>query len=111
MTRAQTLDFALIAAGLGLWLAGARSFADYHDAVAAAGHEDFVGKHHAGLATAATAAGLALAVAGVYRVNPTWGTAFGVGLTGLVAYNAVKHKQGEPLISLSPFRAPAALLG
>jgi hypothetical protein len=108
MSKRQ-LDFALIAAGLGLWYVGAKTFADHHQFVAVGAHDDFQSKYASTIGTGATVAGLALAVYGTYRVNPMWGKGLGVLLGGVVAYNIYKHKQGEPLISLSPFSVPSRL--
>jgi hypothetical protein len=108
MSKRQ-LDFALIAAGVGLWYVGAKTYADHHAFVAHGVHDDFQSKYAGTIGAGATVAGLALAVYGTYRVNPTWGKGLGAILGGVVAYNIYKHKKGEPLISLSPFNAHSGL--
>lgn len=100
----RTTDFALIATGLGLWYLGAKVFTDHHENVAAGLHDDFQHRYATQIGTVSTLAGLGLAVYGTYRVNPTWGRSVGAVLGGLIAYNVYKHKKGEPLISLSPFK-------
>ena len=105
----RTTDFAFIATGLGLWYVGAKVFADHHENVATGKHDSFQYRYATGIGTALTLAGLGLAVYGLHRVNPSWGKGVGLGLGALVAYNVYKHKQGEPLISLSPFKAPLPL--
>lgn len=100
----RTTDFALIATGLGLWYVGAKVFADHHENVASGVHDDFQHRYATQIGTVSTLAGLGLAVYGTYRVNPTWGRGLGAVLGGLIAYNVYKHKKGEPLISLSPFK-------
>jgi hypothetical protein len=105
----RTTDFALLATGLGLWYVGAKTFADHHTTVAHGIHDDFQSRHATTIGTAATLAGLGLAVYGLYRVNPSWGKGLGGALALLIGYNAYKHKQGEPLISLSPFKSPLPL--
>lgn len=105
----RTEDFAFIATGIGLWCVGAKVFSDHHTNVAIGVHEPFQARHATAIGTVTTLAGLGLALYGVYRVNPAWGKGLGMGLGGLIAYNAYKHKKGEPLISLSPFKSPLPL--
>lgn len=97
-------DLAILAAGVGLWYVGAKTFSDYHGSVQAGTVESFQHEHATAIGSVATLAGLGLVVYGVYRMDPTWGKGVGAVLAGLVAYNAYKHSQGEPLISLSPFK-------
>jgi hypothetical protein len=104
----RTKNFALLAGGVGLWYVGAKVFADHHENVAFGVHDSFQHKHATAIGTVATLAGIGLAVKGLYGVNKTWGKLAGFGIGGIVAYNVVKHKQGEPLISLSPFSSPFA---
>jgi|SRR5271157_2162335 len=105
----RTNNFLYVVGGLGLYFVGAKVFADYHENVATGRHDDFQHRYATAIGTGMTVAGLGLATYGVYKVNPSWGKGLGVGLGALVAYNAYKHKQGEPLISLSPFKPSAAL--
>jgi hypothetical protein len=106
MTK-RTMDFGLIATGIGLWYVGAKVFTDHHVAVASGFHDDFQHRYANAIGTAATLGGLGLLVAGTYRVNPSWGKGLGAILGGLVAWNIYKHKKGEPLISLSPLPSPS----
>jgi hypothetical protein len=103
MSKKTTTDFVLIAAGVGLWFVGAKTFADYHTNVAEGVHNDFQHKHATAIGSVTTLSGIALAVYGTYRVNPKWGKWIGGGLGAVILYNAYKHKAGEPLVSLSPF--------
>jgi len=105
----RTTDFAFIATGVGLWYVGAKTFADHHTNVAVGIHDSFQARHATTIGTVLTLAGLGLSVYGVHRVNPSWGKGLGASLGALVAYNAYKHKKGEPLISLSPFKSPLPL--
>lgn len=99
----KTTNFALVATGVALWWVGAKTFADYHATTAIGVHDSFQQKHATAIGTTLTLGGLALAVYGAYRVNKTFGTGLGAILGAVIAYNVVKHKKGEPLISLSPF--------
>jgi len=99
----STADFALIAGGVGLWYVGAKTFADYHEAIATGRHDTFQQRYATAIGTATTLAGLGLAVYGTWRLNKTLGVGLGAILGAVVTYNVVKHKKGEPLISLSPF--------
>ena len=92
-----------MATGTALYLVGAKTFSDYHEAVALGSHNDFQHRHATAIGSVATLGGLGLAVLGTYRLNKKVGTVAGLGLGALIAYNAVKHAKGEPLISLSPF--------
>jgi predicted cobalt transporter CbtA len=105
----RTSNFVLIAAGVGLWYVGAKVFADYHDALAVGHHDSFQHKHATAIGSVLSITGLGLAVYGTYGVNKNWGKLFGGVLGGLVAFNAYKHKHGEPLISLSPLKFPGTL--
>lgn len=103
----RTMDFGLIATGVGLWYMGAKVFTDHHLNVAAGYHDDFQHRYANAIGTTATLGGLGLVVYGTYRVNPSWGKGLGAILGGLIAWNIYKHKQGEPLISLSPLPSPS----
>jgi len=105
----RTSNFFFLVGGLGLYVVGAKVFADYHENVATGKHDDFQHRYATAIGTGATIAGLGMAIYGTYKINPSWGKGLGLALGGLVAYNAYKHKQGEPLISLSPFKPPMAL--
>ena len=96
-------NYALVAGGAALYVVGAKVFADYSGAVGAGIHDDFQHKHATAIGSVATLGGLGLAVLGLHRINKTLGTVVGLGLGSVIAYNAVKHAKGEPLISLSPF--------
>jgi hypothetical protein len=96
-------NYTLIAAGGALYVIGAKTFADHHENVALGKHDTFQWKHATAIGSVATLGGLGLAVFGTYRLNKKVGMAAGLGLGTLLAYNAVKHAKGEPLISLSPF--------
>jgi len=102
MTK-QGADYALIATGVGLWYVGAKTFADYHENVASGVHDDFQHRHATTIGSVTTLAGLGLAVYGTYRLNPDWGKWAGGGVAALIAYNAWKHKKGEPMFQLTPF--------
>jgi hypothetical protein len=99
----RTTDFAFIVGGVSLWYVGAKTFADYHEAVATGRHDTFQQRHATAIGTATSLAGLGLAVYGTWRLNKTLGIGLGSVLGAVVAYNVVKHKKGEPLITLSPF--------
>jgi hypothetical protein len=103
MSKSKTTDYVLMATGTALYLVGAKTFSDYHEAVALGSHNDFQHRHATAIGSVATLGGLGLAVFGTYRLNKKVGTVAGLGLGALIAYNAVKHAKGEPLISLSPF--------
>lgn len=105
----RTSNFVLIAAGVGLWYVGAKVFADYHANVSDGLHSSFQHKHAVAIGSVLSIAGLGLAVYGTYGVNKNWGKLLGGGLGALVAFNAYKHKQGQPLISLSPLKFPGTL--
>src|ERR1700676_1173767 len=102
----RTTDFALVAAGAGLWFIRAKTFADHHEALSTGTLDSFQHKHATAIGTVTTLTGLGLAVYGTYRVNKTWGKVLGAALGRVIAWNIYKHKQGEPLISLSPFSLP-----
>ena len=69
MSKKTTTDFVLIAAGVGLWFVGAKTFADYHTNVAEGVHDDFQHKHATAIGSVTTLSGIALAVYGTYRVE------------------------------------------
>jgi hypothetical protein len=96
-------NYSLVAAGGALYVIGAKAFADYHENVALGRHDSFQHRHATAIGSVATLGGLGLAVFGAYRLNKKVGMAAGLGLGAVLAYNAVKHAKGEPLISLSPF--------
>lgn len=96
-------NYTLVAAGGALYVIGAKTFADHFENVALGKHDSFQHKHATAIGSVATLGGLGLAVFGTYRLNKKVGMAAGLGLGAVLAYNAVKHVKGEPLISLSPF--------
>lgn len=99
----KTTDYVLMAAGGALYVIGAKAFADYHENVALGKHDSFQHEYATAIGSVATLGGLGLAVFGLHGLNKTAGKVVGLGLGAVLAYNAVKHAKGEPLISLSPF--------
>lgn len=62
-------DSAILAAGVGLWYVGAKTFSDYHGSVQAGTVESFQHEHATAIGSVATLAGLGLVVYGVYRMD------------------------------------------
>ena len=91
MMEKRTSDFVLIAAGIGLWMVGSKTFAERHADPSA----ETTG-------SVETIAGLGMLVYGTYRANETWGKGLGAVLGGLVLYNAYQHKHGEELLPEFP---------
>jgi hypothetical protein len=109
MMNRRTADFMLMATGLGLWWLGSKTFSEYHEGVSLGTADTFQHRNATAIGSVLSLAGIGLAVYGTYKLNHTWGKIAGVGLGGLVAYNVVKHKAGEPLISLSPISPRARM--
>lgn len=87
----STTDFVLIAAGIGLWMVGSKTFAERHV------------EHSAGtVGSVETLAGLGMLVYGTYRMNETWGKALGGVVGAMALYNAYEHKSGEELLPAFP---------
>lgn len=91
----RTSDIVMIAAGIGLWAVGSKTFAERHLAPGAGT-----------TGSIETVAGLGLLVYGTYRANETWGKGLGAVLGALVLYNAYQNKRGEELLPAFPALGP-----
>lgn len=91
MTQKRTTDYVLMAAGIGLWMVGSKTFAERH-----------LDPSAATTGSVETVAGLGMLVYGTYRANENWGKGLGALVGALVVYNAYQHKSGEELLPVFP---------